>query len=169
MISMHQRHTNSRHDGRDLSKETVDLLDRIETHLSDFGVEDLQRRIIDRHDSADGLPVSRRPGMPGSGHPINVIPNSGSGGVCCDTVLAVAHGTRGPGGLGQVLRSLREHLIICANPLSGLATKTAILIYDVDVRRLFWESKPDLEAHRAINGVVFVKCYWDGKRLNVEI
>lgn len=152
---------------RDLSPEIVKILEQIEAYMGERGLEDLQDRFQTRRDPAAAFPSDNRPGGIGGTVPINVIPNSGGPGFCCETVIAVAHGTRGRGGLGQVLRSLREHLISCANPHAGLATKTAILVYDVERRPLFWESKLDIYCHQRVNGVQFVKCFWDGKTLHV--
>lgn len=153
---------------RDLPSEVVDMLKRIEAYIAECGLADLQDRLQTPRDPAGSYPIGDSPGGIGGSTPINVIPNFGGTGFCCETVLAVAHGTRGRGGLGQVLRSLREHLISCANPHAGLATKTAILIFDVDRRPLFWESKLDLEAHKRVNGVRFVKCFWDGQSLQIQ-
>lgn len=152
---------------RDLPQEVMDMLRRIEVYIAERGLDDLQNRFRDRRDPAAAYPSENRPSGIGGTTPINVIPNSGGPGFCCETVIAVAHGTRGQGGIGQVLRSLREHLISCPNPHAGLATKTAVLIYDVERRQLFWESKLDVNAHQRINGVQFVKCFWDGTALHV--
>lgn len=102
-----------------------------------------------------------------AGGAINVIPAIGAPGLCCPTLLAVARGTRGPLGLGQVMRQIRAHLIQCSNPLSGHATKTVVLVFDKYERRTFWESRMDWETHNAFSGVQFIKAYWNGHSLSL--
>ena len=152
----------------DLPTEVIATLKRVEGFLFENGLEALQRAFISSARNEDGIAYPRIPGGIGSTAPLNFIPNSGLPGICCRTVLAVAHGTRGKEGLGQVLRALRRHLIACAHPTAGLSTKTAVLVYDTERRSLFWDSRPDFEIHSQVNRVLFVKCFWDGRTLNVE-
>ena len=97
---------------------------------------------------------------------INVIPSNPTGiFMCCNLAIAIAHGSCGRGGLGQVMQQLRRHLICCADAKKGLSTKTVLIIYDKEDKRVFWESKRDLQAHMLRNGVSFIRLHWDGKQL----
>jgi hypothetical protein len=80
-------------------------------------------------------------------------------------VIAIAHGSRGTRGLCQVIQQLRSHLICCADSQKGLSTKTVLIIYDKEDKRVFWESKRDFQAQIFHNGVSFVRLYWDGNQL----
>ena len=77
--------------------------------------------------------------------------------ICCNLALAIAKGTRGNGGLGQVLQQVRQHLIYCAGNHSAMSTKNVIIIYDKEDTRAFWESKRDFFSHQNCNGVSFVR------------
>ncbi|WP_143473865.1 hypothetical protein [Limnohabitans sp. G3-2] len=87
---------------------------------------------------------------------VNVIPSNPSGKfMCCNLAIAIAHGSRGIGGLCQVIQQLRSHLICCADAQKGLSTKTVLIIYDKEDKRVFWESKRDFQAHMLRNGVTY--------------
>ena len=97
---------------------------------------------------------------------VNVIPSNPPGiFMCCNLAIAIAHGSRGRGGLGQVMQQLRCHLICCADAKKGLTTKTVLIIYDKEDKRVFWESRRDFQAHMLRNGVSFIRLHWDGKQL----
>jgi hypothetical protein len=97
---------------------------------------------------------------------VNVIPSNPNGILmCCNLAIAIAHGSRGRGGLGQVIQQLRRHLICCADAKKGLSTKTVLIIYDKEDKRVFWESKRDFQAHMLGNGVSFIRLHWGGKQL----
>ena len=97
---------------------------------------------------------------------INIIPSESIGNVmCCNVVMAIAHGSRGIGGLCQVMQQLRKHLICCADSRTGMSTKTAIIIYDKEESRVFWENRKDFETHMLRNGVSFIRLFWDGHQL----
>jgi triphosphoribosyl-dephospho-CoA synthetase len=97
---------------------------------------------------------------------VNVIPSNPTGiFMCCNLAIAIAHGSRGRGGLGQVIQQLRRHLICCADAQKGLSTKTVLIIYDKEDKRVFWESRRDFQAHILRNGVSFIRLHWDGKQL----
>jgi hypothetical protein len=157
-------HTN--HAMPDLSDQVRSILDMVAKEIAEDGLPGLQDK------SMSGWPQGVRGsgmGEPGKacGGSINVIPSNSTHGVCCPTLLAISAGTRGRGGLGQVLRQIRSHLIKCTNPGSGYATKSAILVFDKDDRRLFWENRLDWETQNIVNQVQFVKAYWDGHKLAV--
>jgi hypothetical protein len=97
---------------------------------------------------------------------VNVIPSNPAGKfMCCNLAIAIAHGSRGIGGLCQVIQQLRSHLICCADAQKGLSTKTVLIIYDKEDKRVFWESKRDFQAHMLRNGVTFIRLHWDEKQL----
>jgi hypothetical protein len=97
---------------------------------------------------------------------VNVIPSNPSGKImCCNLAIAIAYGSRGIGGLCQVIQQLRSHLICCADAQKGLSTKTVLIIYDKEDKRVFWESKRDFLAHMLRNGVTYIRLHWDGKQL----
>jgi hypothetical protein len=97
---------------------------------------------------------------------VNVIPSNPTGiSMCCNLAIVVAHGSRGRGGLGQVMQQLRRHLIYCADAQKGLSTKTVLIIYDKEDTRVFWESRRDIQAHILRNRVSFIRLHWDGKQL----
>ncbi len=97
---------------------------------------------------------------------VNVIPSNPNGiFMCCNLAIAIANGSRGTGGLGQVMQQVRRHLICCADAKKGLSTKTVLIIYDKEDKRVFWESRRDFQAHMQRNGVSFIRLYWDGKQL----
>jgi hypothetical protein len=97
---------------------------------------------------------------------VNIIPNNSNGKLmCCNLAIAIAHGSRGMGGLCQVMQQLRRHLICCADAKKGLSTKTVLIIYDKEDKRVFWESKSDFQAHKLLNCVSFIRLYWDGNQL----
>ena len=96
----------------------------------------------------------------------NVIPSNPTGiFMCCNLAIAIAHGSRGVGGLCQVMQQLRRHLICCADARKGISTKTALIIYDKEDKRVFWESRRDFQVHMLRNGVTFIRLFWDGKKL----
>ena len=97
---------------------------------------------------------------------VNVIPSNPNGiFICCNLAIAIAHDSRGRGGLGQVMQQVRRHLICCADAKKGLSTKTVLIIYDKEDKRVFWESRRDFQAHMLRNGVSFIRLHWDGKQL----
>ena len=97
---------------------------------------------------------------------VNVIPSNPTGiSMCCNLAIAIAHGSRGRGGLCQVMRQLRRHLICCADARKGTSTKTVLIVYDKEDQRVFWESKHDFQAHMLLSSVSFIRLYWDGKQL----
>jgi hypothetical protein len=97
---------------------------------------------------------------------VNVIPSNPAGKVmCCNLAIVIAHGSRGAGGLCQIIQQLRRHLICCADAKKGLSTKTVLIIYDKEDKRVFWESKRDFQAHILHNSVSFIRLHWDGNQL----
>jgi hypothetical protein len=135
------------------------LIAAIEKLLIEKGMEATQHHLS--NESKDGsLPSIYPTAM------INVIPSNPSGiFMCCNLAIAIAHGSRGMGGLCQVIQQLRRHLICCADAKNGLSTKTVLIIYDKEDKRVFWESKQDFQAHMLRNGVTFFRLHWDGKQL----
>jgi hypothetical protein len=135
------------------------LIGVIEKLLIEKGLEATQRQLINECNEESAIAAE-------AGGMINVIPSSVHGQtICCNLALAIAHGSRGPGGLCQVLQQVRSHLIYCADARSGLATNTVLIVYDKEDNRVFWENKRDFIAHADHNGVIFVRLFWDGKRL----
>ena len=95
---------------------------------------------------------------------MNVIPSPrGMPAFCCRTVLAVAHGSKPPGGLAMVLRLLREHLIHCGSGPKALHRRTAILMTDTWIDRTAYESSRDLQAHVHAAGLRLFILHWDGR------
>jgi len=135
------------------------LIAAIEKLLIEKGMEATQHHLS--NESKDGsLPSIYPTAM------VNVIPSNPSGiFMCCNLAIAIAHGSRGMGGLCQVIQQLRRHLICCADAKNGLSTKTVLIIYDKEDKRVFWESKRDFQAHMLRNGVTFIRLHWDGKQL----
>lgn len=150
----------------DLSEQARSILDMVAWEIAEDGLPSLQDKLMSGWPHEVWGPQMGEPGMSVGGS-FNVIPTNGSYGVCCPTLLAIAVGTRGRGGLGQVLRQIRSHLIKCTNPGSGYATKSVVLVFDKDDRRLFWENRLDWETQNIVNQVQFVKAYWDGQKLAV--
>lgn len=146
-------------DPRTAFADLAPLIAAIENLLIEKGMAATQRQLSS--ESIDGLlPSIDPPPM------VNVIPSNPAGKVmCCNLAIAIAHGSRGIGGLGQVIQQLRSHLICCANAQKGLSTKTVLIIYDKEDKRVFWESKRDFQAHMLRNGVNFIRLHWDGKQL----
>jgi hypothetical protein len=135
------------------------LIRVIEKLLIEKGMEATQRQLMNESDE-QSIITAEVGGM------VNVIPSrSNAKKICCNLTLAIAHGSRGPGGLCQVLQQLRSHLIYCADARRGLATKTVLVIYDKEVNRVFWENKRDFITHADHSGVMFVRLFWDGNRL----
>ena len=135
------------------------LIAAIEKLLIEKGMEAIQRQLSS--ESIDGLlPSIYQPSM------VNVIPSNPAGKVmCCNLAIAIAHGSRGTRGLCQVIQQLRSHLICCADAQKGMSTKTVLIIYDKEDKRVFWESKRDFQAHMLRNGVTYIRLHWDGKQL----
>ncbi len=146
-------------DSRASNKVLKLLISDIEKLLLEKGIEATQHQLYS--ENIEGSLSSIDPTAM-----VNVIPSNPTGIVmCCNRVIAIAHGTRGRGGLGQVMQQLRRHLICCADPRQGLSTKTALIIYDKEDERVFWESRRDFQTHMMRNGVTFVRLNWDGKQL----
>ena len=146
-------------DPRTTFAELAPLIASIEKLLIAQGMEATQRRLSS--ESIDGLlPLIDPTPM------VNVIPSNPAGKfMCCNLAIAIAHGSRGIGGLCQVIQQLRSHLICCADAKKGLSTKTVLIIYDKEDKRVFWESKRDFQAHMLRNGVSFIRLHWDGNQL----
>jgi len=146
-------------DPRAASADLAPLIAAIERLLIEKGMEETQYQLSS--ESKDGsLPSFYPTAM------VNVIPSNPTGIFkCCNLAIAIAHGSRGRGGLCQVMQQLRHHLICCADAKKGLSTKTVLIIYDKEEKRVFWESKRDFKAHMLRNGVTFIRLYWDGKQL----
>jgi hypothetical protein len=139
--------------------DLVTLIAAIEKLLIKKGMEATQRQ-LSSESIDDLLPSIDLPPM------VNVIPSNPAGKfMCCNLAIAIAHGSRGAGGLCQVIQQLRSHLICCADAKKGLSTKTVLIIYDKEDKRVFWESKRDFQAQIFHNGVSFVRLYWDGNQL----
>jgi hypothetical protein len=135
------------------------LIAAIEKLLLEKGMEATQQHLS--NESKDGSLPSIDPTAI-----VNVIPSNPTGiFMCCNLAIAIAHGSRGRGGLGQVIQQLRRHLICCADTRKGMSTKTVLIIYDKEDKRVFWESRRDFQAHMLRNGVSFIRLYWDGKKL----
>ena len=146
-------------DPRVASAALAPLIAAIEKLLLEKGMEATQQHLS--NESKDGsLPSIDQTSM------VNVIPSNPNGiFMCCNLAIAIAHGTRGRGGLGQVMQQLRRHLICCADAKKGLSTNTVLIIYDKEDKRVFWESRRDFQAHILRNGVSFIRLLWDGKHL----
>lgn len=146
-------------DPRAASADLAPLIAAIERLLIEKGMEETQHQLSS--ESKDGsLPSIDQTSM------VNVIPSNPNGiFMCCNLAIAIAHGTRGRGGLGQVMQQLRRHLICCADAKKGLSTNTVLIIYDKEDKRVFWESRRDFQAHILRNGVSFIRLLWDGKHL----
>lgn len=146
-------------DPKGASEILAPLIAAIEKLLIEKGMEATQRQLSS--ESIDGLltPIDPTP-------MVNVIPGNPTGKfMCCNLAIAIAHGSRGIGGLCQVIQQLRSHLICCADAQKGLSTKTVLIIYDKEDTRVFWESKRDFQAHMLRNGVTYIRLHWDGKQL----
>jgi len=147
-------------DSKNFPKSLLPLIEIIERRLIENGMHDFQQQL--RSESESTSSISLDPTVL-----VNVIPSSPSAvNLCCALALAIAHGSSGVGGLCQVIQQLRSHLICCADSRNGLSTKTVLIIYDKEDQRVFWESKRDFRTHRLVNGVSFIRLYWDGKKLN---
>ena len=134
------------------------MIKRLEARLENIGISELQSSIFND--------LNRTDINLGTNSDINTIPaNPAAQGYCCRVVLAIAAGTRGRGGISQVMQQLRSHLIQCTNPSNGCSTKLAILIYDKEDKRVFWENKRDFFTQFNVNGVTLVRYFWNGKRL----
>lgn len=135
------------------------LIAAIEELLLEKGMEATQQHLS--NENKDGsLPSIDPTAM------VNVIPSNPNGiFMCCNLAIAIAHGSRGRGGLSQVMQQLRRHLICCADTRKGMSTKTVLIIYDKEDKRVFWESRRDFQAHMLCNGVTFIRLLWDGKHL----
>jgi hypothetical protein len=146
-------------DPRTTFAELAPLIAAIEKLLIEKGMAATQRQLSS--ESIDGLlPLIDPTPM------VNVIPSNPAGKfMCCNLAIAIAHGSRGIGGLCQVIQQLRSHLICCADAQKGLSTKTVLIIYDKEDKRVFWESKRDFQAHMLRNGVTFIRLHWDEKQL----
>ena len=146
-------------DPRVASADLATLIAAIERLLIEKGMEETQHQLSS--ESKDGLlPCIDPTAM------VNVIPSNQTGiFMCCNLAIAIAHGSRGRGGLCQVMQQLRCHLICCADSRKGLSTKSVLIIYDKEDKRVFWESKRDFKAHMLRNGVSFIRLHWDGKQL----
>ena len=144
---------------RAVSAAVTTLIAAIEKLLVEKGMEATQHHLS--NESKDGsLPSIYPTAM------VNVIPSNPSGILmCCNLAIAIAHGSSGRGGLCQVIRKLRRHLICCADAKKGMSTKTVLIIYDKEDKRVFWESKCDFQTHMLRNGVTFFRLHWDGKQL----
>ena len=146
-------------DPRTTFAELAPLIADIEKLLIEKGMAATQRQLSS--ESIDGLlPLIDPTPM------VNVIPSNPAGKfMCCNLAIAIAHGSRGIGGLCQVIQQLRSHLICCADAQKGLSTKTVLIIYDKEDTRVFWESKRDFQVHILRNRVTFIRLHWDGKQL----
>lgn len=146
-------------DPRSAFADLATLIAAIEKLLIEKGMEATQHHLST--ESKDGsLPSVDPTAM------VNVIPSNPTGmHMCCNLAIAIAHGSRGNGGLGQVIQQLRSHLIYCADAQKGLSTKTVLIIYDKEDKRVFWESKRDFQAHILHNGVSFIRLHWNGNQL----
>jgi hypothetical protein len=146
-------------DHKAASAALAPLIAAIEKLLLEKGMEAIQQHLS--NESYDGALSSIDPTSM-----INVIPSNPNGILmCCNLAIAIAHGSCGKGGLGQVMQQVRSHLICCADAKKGLSTKTVLIIYDKEDKRVFWESKRDFQAQMLRNGVSFIRLHWDGKRL----
>ena len=144
---------------REKSAALASLIAAIEKLLTEKGMAATQRQLSSENIDVllpliDPIPM------------VNVIPSNPAGKVmCCNLAIAIAHGSRGTRGLCQVIQQLRSHLIYCADAKQGLSTKTVLIIYDKEDKRVFWESKRDFQAHMLRNGVTYIRLHWDGKQL----
>lgn len=142
------------------SKHIAALINSLQANLRAFGMEETQYRFSRMLEKEQARCDRSHAG-------ITVIPAWAEGpALCSSTVLAIAYGTKGQGGLTQVLQQLRVHLIECAQPNSGFATQTVLIVYDTENQRTFWESKKDFREHHQLYGVGFIRLYWDGNSLN---
>jgi hypothetical protein len=140
------------------SSELLKIISRIESLISDFGFDGLFEELTSENKCNSHHSI-------GSSNLINIIPsNSKDPMICCNLALAIAKGTRGNAGLGQVLQQVRRHLIYCAGNHSYMSTKNVIIIYDKEDTRAFWENKRDFLSHKNFNDVTFVRLFWDGNR-----
>ena len=150
---------NEAFDPSSVSADLAPLIASIEKLLAEKGMEATQHQLSS--ECSDGSSPSFAPSVL-----VNVIPSWPTGIVmCCNLAIAIAHGSRGRGGLCQVMQQLRRHLICCADAKKGMSTKTVLIVYDKEEKRVFWESKRDFQAHMLRNGVAFIRLYWDGKQL----
>jgi len=146
-------------DPKAASAALAPLIAAIEKLLREKGMEATQHQLSNENKNGT-LPSIDRTAM------VNVIPSNPQGiFMCCNLAIAIANGSRGIGGLGQVMQQLRRHLICCADAKKGLSTKIVLIIYDKEDKRVFWESKRDFQAHMQRNCVSFIRLYWDGKQL----
>ena len=150
---------NTTFDPRTASAALAPLIAAIEKLLLEKGMKATQQHLSS--ESKDGVLPSVDPSSM-----VNVIPGNPNGiSMCCNLAIAVAHGSRGRGGLCQVMQQLRRHLICCADAQVGMSTKTVLIIYDKEDKRVFWESKRDIQTHIMRNGVSFIRLHWNGKQL----
>jgi len=146
-------------DPKAASAALAPLIAAIEKLLIEKGMEAIQHQLTNENKNG-ALPSIDPTAM------VNVIPSNPNGlFMCCKLAIAIAHGSRGRGGLGQVIQQLRRHLICCADAKKGLSTKIVLIIYDKEDKRVFWESKRDFKAHMLRNSVSFTRLHWDGKQL----
>ena len=150
-------------DPKAASTALAPLISAIEKLLLEKGMEATQQHLS--NGSKDGsLPSIYPTAM------VNVIPSNPTGiFMCCNLAISIAHGSRGRGGLGQVMQQLRRHLICCANTRKGMSTKTVLIIYDKEDKRVFWENKRDFFTQFNVNGVKLVRYFWNGKRLVKQV
>ena len=146
-------------DPKAASAALAPLIAAIEKLLREKGMEATQHQLSNENKNGT-LPSIDRTAM------VNVIPSNPQGiFMCCNLAIAIANGSRGIGGLGQVMQQLRRHLICCADAKKGLSTKIVLIIYDKEDKRVFWESRRDFQAHMLRNGINFICLHWDGKQL----
>lgn len=146
-------------DPRAASASLATLIAAIEKLLLEKGIEATQQQLSSECKDSS-LPSISPTAM------FNVIPSNSNGiFMCCNLAIAIAHGSRGRGGLCQVMQQLRCHLICCADAQKRLSTKAVLIIYDKEDKRIFWESRRDFQTHMLRNGVTFIRLHWDGKQL----
>jgi hypothetical protein len=139
--------------------EVLNVLLAVIDLIGDYGYEGL----------ADAL-MTRRGVEPliegGKQIPVNVIPGGDDLPLCCcRNLVAISSGSRGKGGLTQVLRSVRSHLIHCAGGSTGMSTKNVLVFFDTMNTRTFWESKRDFLSQASRNGVEFFFFKWNGRSI----
>lgn len=150
---------NEASDPSSVSADLAPLIASIEKLLAEKGMEATQ------HQLSSGCNHGSLPSIDPTAM-ANVIPSNPTGIlICCSLAIAIAHGSRGVGGLCQVMQQLRRHLICCADARKGMSTKTVLIIYDKEDKRVFWDNKRDFRAHMLRNGVSFICLHWDGKQL----
>lgn len=126
------------------------ILGRLQESLTQtYTYADIVREILDAAEYQSSQTLSGPNSIVGASSPINVIPATDEGGVCCDTVLALAQGTSGKTAFKKVIKGLNKHLIRCKK------TTLAILITDRWDPREFEEEFEYLDEHVA-HGLAFV-------------